>query len=83
MTDDPAADQLRAYVAKLDRIERDIDALGEEKRSLYKEVRACGFDKEAIRKIVVRMRDERRGAKDDGLQAKYEAAMATGSDPLN
>ena len=78
------ADQLRAYVARLDRIETEIDGLGEAKRALYKEIRACGFDKEAIRRMVVRKRDERRGrAADDSTLEKYEASVATGSDPFD
>lgn len=47
-----AADQLRSYVERVERLEEEIKALNDDKSDVYKEARANGFDVKVLRKVV-------------------------------
>lgn len=57
-----AADQLRKYVQRLERIEEEIDNLKADKREIYGEAKSNGFDKTALGEV---MKMRRRRAKDE------------------
>ncbi len=74
-----AADQLRGIVRRIEVIEDKTRGLDAEKGTLYAEARACGFDRQTIRKLISRRRNKDRGldVKAETLLDKYEAVMIT------
>ena len=79
-----SAGQLRAYIVRVEDLEEEIKALNGDKREVYAEAKAAGFDKNTVRAVV------RRRAKDggelqeaDALLELYEAALlGSRKDPL-
>lgn len=47
-----AADRLRAFVERIERVEEEIKALNADKSEIYKELRGDGFDVKAVRQCV-------------------------------
>lgn len=52
MTIEVAADQLRSFVERIERVEEEISSLNADKSDIYKEARSLGFDVKTIRKVV-------------------------------
>ncbi len=80
-----SADQLRAYVVRIEQLNNDIRDLNVDKREIYAEVKACGFDKRVIRHLVARrLLDPTERAEGDALLELYEQILTTGTtvDPL-
>ena len=50
-----SAQRLRSFVERIERLEEEIGALNADKKEIYSEAKATGFDTKAI-KMVVRMR---------------------------
>jgi len=59
---------LKAFVARLEALQAEIDASSADKAELYKEIKAKGFDKRAVRAVL------RRLAEDAGAKNKRERA---------
>lgn len=81
-----SADQLRAYVNRVERLEDEIKGLQDGKSDVYKEAKACGFDVPTLRKLIRRRRKDRTELEDeDALLQTYEEVMLTGQpkDPLD
>lgn len=78
------ADQLRAYVARIERLEEEIKGLNDDKREIYAEAKSCGFDKATLRKLIARRRKASNDLQEeDALLELYEAAIAAPpKDPL-
>ena len=75
-----SADQLRGCVRRIEKLDDEIKDLNHEKREVYREVHACGFDKRVVRQLITRRKweaDEREEA--DALLALYEKILLTGS----
>ncbi len=73
-----AAGQLRSYVTRLENLNAETDALTEDKAEVYSEVKAAGFCKKTLRKVIARRRKGRQeSAEEDALLEIYEAAIAT------
>lgn len=70
-----SADQLRAYVVLLQKVETQQDVLNKEKSRIYREAKACGFCKSTIRKLVLRLR-EGQGEADAKLDQYTEIFLA-------
>ncbi|WP_297842874.1 DUF2312 domain-containing protein [uncultured Roseibium sp.] len=47
-----AADHLRAFVERIERIEEEISVLNQDKKSIYDEVKGAGFDKKILREVI-------------------------------
>lgn len=47
-----AAGQLRAFIERIERVQEDIDALADDKKEIFAEAKAMGFDTKAIRTLV-------------------------------
>ncbi len=47
-----AAGQLRAFIERIERVQEDIDALTDDRKEIYAEAKAMGFDTKAIRTLV-------------------------------
>jgi len=72
-----SADQLRAYVRRIEVIEEEIVALNSDKSEIYAEVKAVGFCKKTLRKVVVRRRRERADLEEeDTILDLYEQIIA-------
>lgn len=79
-----SADQLRAYIVRVERLEGEIDDLNADKREVYAEAKACGFDKKTMRKLIIRRKKDGQEIQDeDALLELYETAMnSVVRDPL-
>ena len=68
--------QLKSYVQRIERLEEERKALGEDIREVYAEAKAAGFDVKAMR-VVVRLRkqdaDERK--EHEALVELYREAL--------
>ena len=73
--------QLASYVNRVQRLEEEIGALNDDKRDIYAEAKACGFDKKTLRKIVMHLKkdkheaDEEEALMDLYLSAYYNAVQ--------
>lgn len=75
MTDD----RLRLYVERIERISEEIDGLQQDRRDIYLEAKAVGYDPRVIRMVIARRAvapDVR--AEADALVEAYEAALGGG-----
>ncbi len=73
-----AAAQLLAYVQRIECLQEEQDSIGQDKKEVYAEVKAMGFDKKTVRKMVTRRRqDSADRDEQDALLDLYEAAIAT------
>ncbi len=71
-----AAEQLLTYLSRIERLEGEIAELNDDKREVYAEAKACGFDKAILRKLVARRRKDRSELQEeDALLELYEAAV--------
>lgn len=71
-----AADQLRAYITRIERLEEEVSGLNADKREIYAEAKAAGFDKKTMRKLIIRRsKDETEIYEEDALLELYEAAL--------
>lgn len=61
------AGQLRSLVERLDKLEDEATSIREDKADVYKEASGAGFDKKALRKIIIMKRTDR-----DKLRADEE-----------
>lgn len=72
------AEQLCAYIARIERLEAEVAGLNDDKRDVYGEAKACGFDKMTMRKVIARRRRARSDLhEEDSLVALYEEAIAS------
>lgn len=76
-----SGNRLRAYVARIERIEGEIDELNNDKRDVYAELKSEGFDPKILR-IVMRRRQVDRAELDEAeaLVALYEDALRGSAD---
>lgn len=78
-----SADQLRAYVHRVERIETEIAECNDMKKEVYKEAKSCGFCKVTLRKVIARRRRTRAEiVEEDDLLELYEAALIS-VDPID
>jgi uncharacterized protein (UPF0335 family) len=66
-----AKDHLKAFVERIERLEEEGRAISDDKRDVYAEAKANGFDKAAL-KEVVRIRRQ-----DKDVRAEHEAIVET------
>lgn len=81
-----SADQLRGYIHRIERLDVEITELNGDKREVYAEVKACGFDKKIMRQLIARRRlDAGELEEADALLELYEQVLKTGTtvDPLD
>ena len=66
-----AKDQLRSFVERIERLEEEKAALGEDVKELYAQAKSTGFDTKAM-KAVIRLRKQ-----DPNDRNEFEAALVT------
>lgn len=72
----PAADMLQSFVGRIERLSDEIADIQADRRDVYKDAEAQGFDPKALRELVRRRKlDPRALANLDDLVAVYEEAV--------
>ena len=71
-----AKDQLRAIVARIERLEEEKAALSADLREVYAEAKGTGFDVKALRAVIrLRKQDENKRREEDAVLATYLHAL--------
>jgi len=76
MSDNIAADQLRLFVERIERLESEKKGLSDDIKDVYLESKANGYDPKTMRKIV-RLRKMEKNARQEAeaLLSTYAAAL--------
>jgi uncharacterized protein (UPF0335 family) len=73
-----AGDQLRAFVERIERIEEDIRGLNDDKKAIYAEAKAEGFDVKILREVIrLRKQDQDERDEQQSLLEIYLHALET------
>ena len=76
MTDSIAADQLKAFIERIERLEEEKAATASDIRDVYAEAKGNGFDTKAIRKIVaLRAKDAAERKEEEAILELYRQAV--------
>ena len=76
MSDLIAVDQLRQYIERIERLEEELDGIKGDRKDVYAEVKAVGYDVKAVRKIVrIRKMDPTQRQIDEAVEETYRAAL--------
>mgnify|MGYP001052469635 CR=1 FL=1 len=76
MSDNVAADQLRLFIERIERLEEEKQGLTDDIREVYAEAKANGFDARTMRKIVALRRMEKNARQEaEALLDTYKAAL--------
>ena len=71
-----AADQLRAFIERIERLSDERDAIAGGIKEVYAEAKGNGFDSKVLRKIVaLRKRDANDRAEEEAIMATYLRAL--------
>lgn len=76
MSDNVAADQLRLFIERIERLEEEKKGLADDIRDVYAEAKGQGYDSKTMRAIV-RLRKMEKNARDEAeaLLDTYKAAL--------
>jgi uncharacterized protein (UPF0335 family) len=76
MSDTVAADQLRLFIERIERLEEEKKGMADDIRDVYNEAKSTGFDAKTMRTIV-RLRKMEKHARDEqeALLETYKAAL--------
>jgi uncharacterized protein (UPF0335 family) len=75
-TQSVAADILRSLVERIERLNEEIDALNSDKKDIYGEARAGGFDAKVLRKLVsLRKQDRDERMEQEAILELYKQAL--------
>ncbi len=74
-----AADQLRLFIERIERLEEEKKGIADDVRDVYSEAKGQGYDTKTMRAIV-RLRKMEKDARDeaDALLETYRAALGLG-----
>ncbi|MGH6968869.1 MAG: DUF2312 domain-containing protein [Stellaceae bacterium] len=76
-----AGDRLRSFIERIERLEDERRALGEDIREVYSEAKGAGFDVKVMRQIVrIRKLDEAERDEQEALLETYMAALGMMND---
>lgn len=76
---DSTADQLRLYLERIERIEEEQKVLSGDKKDVYGEAKAMGFDTKTMRQIVrLRKMDPNARQEAEALLDAYKSALGMG-----
>jgi uncharacterized protein (UPF0335 family) len=76
MSDTVAADQLRLFIERIERLEEEKKGMSDDIRDVYNEAKSTGFDSKTMRTII-RLRKMEKHARDEqeALLETYKAAL--------
>lgn len=71
-----AAGQLRAFIERIERVQEDIAALSDDRKEIYAEVKAMGFDTKTVRTVVkLRKMEQAERQEAEAMLDLYKAAL--------
>lgn len=71
-----AAGQLRSFIERIELVQEDIDALSDDRKEIYAECKAMGFDTKAVRTLVkLRKMDQGERQEAEAILDLYKAAL--------
>ena len=74
-----AADQLRLFIERIERLEEEKKAMADDVRDVYAEAKANGYDTKTMRKIVALRKMETHARQEaDALMDTYRTALGLG-----
>jgi uncharacterized protein (UPF0335 family) len=75
-TENVAADELRQYIERIECLEEEMDSLKSDRKDVYAEARAVGFDTKTLRQIIrLRKKDKDTRDHEDALLETYRDAL--------
>jgi len=75
-TDSVAADQLKAFIERIERLEEEKAGIAGDIREIYAEAKGNGFDTKAIRKIIaIRKKDHAERQEEEAILELYMQAL--------
>jgi len=79
MSDNVAADQLRLFIERIERLEEEKKGIGDDIKDVYSEAKSQGYDTKTMRAIV-RLRKMEKHAREEAeaLLETYKAALGIG-----
>lgn len=70
------AEHLRAFVERIEKLDEEQRALGDDKKEVYAEAKGAGYDAKIIRKIVgLRRQDKDKRREEEEIMDLYLAAL--------
>ncbi|MGG7535339.1 DUF2312 domain-containing protein [Rhizobium sp. 12,4] len=80
--DNLGRDQLRAFVERLERVEEEIGCLNDDKKDIYGEVKAMGFDAKIVKRVLaIRRQDPDKRAEEEAILDTYLHALGMIEEP--
>lgn len=74
-----AADQLRSFVERIEHVEAEMAALRDDRKEIFAELKANGFDARILRKIIAQRKlDASELAEQEALIDLYKRALGMG-----
>ena len=68
--------QLKAFVERIENMNEEIKALGEDRKEIFAEAKGQGFDVKILRKVIaIRKQDADKRAEEEALLETYLAAL--------
>ena len=79
MSDNVAAEQLRLFIERIERLEEEKKGMSDDIRDVYNEAKSQGYDTKTMRSII-RLRKMEKHARDEAeaLLDTYKAALGLG-----
>lgn len=78
-----AADELRQFVERIERMDEEIKGLNSDKKDIYAEAKSRGFDTKAMKIIIQRRaKDASQREEEDAMVELYEQALEMAADQL-
>lgn len=71
-----AVGQLRSFIERIERVQEDIDALADDRKEIYAECKAMGFNTKAVRTLVkLRKMDQAERQEAEAILDLYKSAL--------
>ncbi|MCV0394503.1 MAG: DUF2312 domain-containing protein [Rhizobiaceae bacterium] len=71
-----AAGQLRAFIERIERLEEDKQAIADDIKDVFAEMKGSGFDTKAVRQIIrLRKKDQAERQEEEAILDLYKAAL--------
>ena len=69
-------EKLKLYISKIENLEQEQDEIAEQKKEVYADAKALGFDTKALRKVIARRKkDARKVQEEENMLDLYLMAL--------
>ena len=76
MTDEAAAERLKSFIQRIERLQEEIDGINADKREVYSEAKSAGFNTKVMKMLIRRRRmDHAELEEQDQLLEIYQRAL--------